>query len=49
MNQKVNKEKPFEYLKRKDGTDFSTETVNNMYVARAYVLDKLKGVAICQG
>ena len=49
MNQFVNKEKPFEYLKRKDGTAFSPETINNWYVARAYVLNKLKDVAICQG
>ena len=39
-------EKPFEYLKRKDGAAFSPETVKNWYKARAYVLDKLKGVTI---
>ena len=39
-------EKPFEYLRRKDGTSFPKETVNRWYEARAYVLDKLKDVAI---
>lgn len=39
-------ERPFEYLRRKDGSSFSKETVNRWYEARAYVLDKLKDVAI---
>ena len=39
-------EKPFEYLKHKDGSPFSPEIVNHWYEARAYVLDKLKDVAI---
>ena len=39
-------ERPFEYLRRKDGTSFPKETVNRWYEARAYVLDKLKDVAI---
>ena len=43
------KEKPFEFLKRKDGDSFSAETIKNWYIARAYVLEKLKDVAICQG
>lgn len=43
------KEKPFEYLKRKNGEGFSSETIKNWYIARAYVLEKLKDVAICQG
>ena len=38
-------EKPFEYLKRKDGTAFATDIVKNWYKARVYVLDKLKNVA----
>lgn len=42
------KEKPFEYLRRKNGERFSEETVKNWYVARAYVLEKLKDVAIGQ-
>lgn len=37
---------PFEYLKRRDGSEFSKETVDNWYKARAYVLEKLKDVAI---
>ena len=43
------KEKPFEYLKKKNGDSFSAETIKNWYVARAYVLEKLKDVAFCQG
>lgn len=39
-------EKPFEYLKQKDGSSFSTETIKNWYKARVYVIDKLKSVAI---
>ena len=39
-------EKPFEYLRRKEGTAFPTEAVSRWYEARAYVLDKLKDVAI---
>ena len=42
-------EKPFEYLRHKNGDAFSDETVNNWYVARAYVLEKLKNVAIGMG
>lgn len=34
-------EQPFEYLRRKDGTAFSPETIKHWYEARAYVLDKL--------
>jgi hypothetical protein len=37
-------EKPFEYLKRKDGTAFSPDIVKNWYKARVYVLNKLKNV-----
>lgn len=40
------KEKPFEYLKRMgNGEKFEKEIVNNWYIARAFVLDKLKNVA----
>lgn len=42
-------ESPFEYLRRKDGSAFETETVMNWYKARAYVLDKLKDVAFGVG
>ena len=42
-------EKPFEFLKRKNGKGFSSDTIKNWYIARAYVLEKLKDVAICQG
>jgi hypothetical protein len=38
-------EKPFEYLKRKDGSPFSSEVVKNWYYARAFVLDRLKDIA----
>lgn len=34
-------ENPFEYLRRKDGSDFSPETINNWYKARSFVLDRL--------
>ena len=46
MNKHVVKEKPFEYLRHKNGDSYSAETINNWYVARAYVLEKLKDVAI---
>ena len=48
MSKGFKKEKPFEYLRRKNGERFSDETVRNWYVARAYVLDRLKDVAIYQ-
>ena len=35
-------EKPFEFIKKKDGSGFTSETYKNWYKARAYVLDKLK-------
>lgn len=46
MIKHVAKEKPFEYLRHKNGDSYSTETISNWYVARAYVLEKLKDVAI---
>lgn len=45
----IAKEKPFEYMRRKNGDRFSVDTVKNWYVARAYVMEKLKNVAISQG
>jgi hypothetical protein len=44
MNKQI--EKTFEYMRRIDGSEFSPETVKNWYIARAYVLNKLKDVAI---
>ena len=49
MSINISKEKPFEYLRRKNGDSFSVETIKNWYIARAYVLEKLKDVAIGQG
>ena len=37
-------EKPFEYLRRKDGSKFGKDIINNWYKARAYVLKKLEDV-----
>ena len=42
MTKEIKKETPFEYLTHKDGKAFSRETINHWYIARAYVLDKLK-------
>lgn len=39
---KIEREHPFEKLKRRDGNPFDEATVKNWYVARAYVLDKLR-------
>ena len=39
-------ERPFEFLKRRNGEPFSDETVRNWYRARAIVLDRLKPFAI---
>ena len=49
MSNLMCKEKPFEYLTRKNGDKFSSDTIKNWYVARAYVLEKLKDVIIGQG
>lgn len=38
-------EKPFEFLKKKDGSSFPPKTYKNWYSARAYVLDKLRDMA----
>lgn len=45
MKQDVLREKPFEFLRAKNGNKFSETTVKNWYKARAYVLDRLKEVA----
>lgn len=42
----VNRECPFQYLRRKGGNaPFPEETVRNWYIARAYVLDRLKDIS----
>lgn len=46
MSTKNRHEKPFEKLLRHDGSRFDDKVVENWYIARAYVLDKLKDVAI---
>ena len=39
------RERPFEYLRRReDGTAFPESTVRNWYLARAYVLDRLRDI-----
>ena len=43
------KEKPFEYLRHKDGTEYKTEVITNWYLARDFVLDRLKDVAFIPG
>ena len=50
MKKKMVRERPFEYLRRR-GTDepFPEETVKNWYIARAYVLDKLKNISFAPG
>lgn len=46
----VTRESPFEYLRRKDTHEpFPEETVRNWYIARAYVLDKLKDISFSPG
>lgn len=50
MKQEVLRERPFEYLRRRDtGEAFPEETVRNWYIARAYVLDKLKDISFGPG
>lgn len=44
MTKEIKTETPFDYLTHKDGKAFSHETINNWYIARAYVLDKLKNI-----
>lgn len=46
MKHKILRERPLEYLRRKsDGSAFPEQTVRNWYVARAFVLDRLKDYA----
>ena len=50
MKAAVLRERPFEYLRRKGSNEaFEQDVVRNWYVARAYVLDKLKDVAFIPG
>ena len=50
MKKEIVRERPFEYLRRRDTNEpFPGDTVRNLYVARAYVLDKLKDTAIAPG
>lgn len=46
----MERERPFEYLKRK-GTNgpFTEETVRNWYIARSYILEKLKDISFAPG
>ena len=46
MSKSIEKEKPLEYLRHTNGDSYSAETIRNWYVARAYVLDRLKDVVI---
>lgn len=46
MKKELARECPFEYLTRKNSHEtFSKEIVRNWYIARAFVLDKLKGIS----
>ena len=45
MKMSVFKEKPFDHLKRKTGEAFDQSIKDNWYIAREYVLDKLKDIA----
>ena len=50
MKKKIARERPFEYLRRlEDNQPFSQEIVRNWYIARAFVLDRLKEVAFVPG
>lgn len=50
MKKELVRERPFEYLRRQNTNEpFPEETVRNWYVARAYVLDKLKDVSFAPG
>jgi len=40
-----NLEKPFEYLRRKDGSKFDDEILKSWYISRAFVLEKLSQIA----
>lgn len=46
MKRETVRERPFEYLRRRETNEpFPEATVRNWYIARSYVLDKLKDVA----
>lgn len=50
MKKENHRENPFEYLRRRDTNEpFPEETVRNWYIARAYVLDKLKDISFAPG
>lgn len=43
----IERERPFEYMRRRsNGQFFESEIVRNWYIARAYILDRLKDIAI---
>ena len=45
--QEIVRERPFEYMRRRsNGHYFEPEIVRNWYIARAYILDRLKDIAI---
>ena len=46
MKQQITRERPFEYMRRRNGACFPAETVKDWYIARAFVLDRLKNVTI---
>ena len=47
---KMERERPFEYLKRKDTNEsFPEETIRNWYIARSYILEKLKDISFAPG
>lgn len=45
MRKEQSLERPFEFLKHRNGEPFSDETIRNWYIARAFVLDRLKPFA----
>ena len=50
MNKRIPRERPFEYFRAKDGrTPLPEETVKNWYVARAFVLERLKDISFPPG
>ena len=50
MKNEIVRERPFEYLRRRETNEsFPEEPVRNWYMARAYVLDKLKEVSFVPG
>ena len=50
MSRKIMRERPFEYLRRQQtGEPFEQETVKNWYIARSFVLEKLKQISFAPG